>query len=289
MPRQALGRGLNALIPGASGSSIAGSGSTAEAALGPAQDVLVAAIRPNPYQPRLHFSESELADLARSIQAHGILQPLLVVRHGEDAYELVSGERRLRAVRQLGWTRVPAVVKDSASPREMAEWAIIENVQRDDLGPLEQARAYRRLMDEFKLSADEVAQKVGRDRSTIANVVRLLKLDPAVQALVEKGELQMGHARALLAVDNEVLQKAVALKAAREGWSVRQVEQAGRGSAPAKKGRRTSGDPNNAAVEERLRRKLGTKVRLIPSGKGGRLEIHYYGAEELERLLDLLG
>jgi ParB family chromosome partitioning protein len=177
----------------------------------------------------------------------------------------------------------------------MAEWAIIENVQRDDLNAIERARAYSRLMEEFKLSAEEVAQKVGRDRATIANTVRLLKLPAEVQTLLEKGELDMGHARALLAVEGAAAQKAIGLKAAREGWSVRAVEQAGRerglpGSAGRREGGRpaAAGDADVRAVEDRIRRKLGAKVTLRPAGKGGRIEIHYFTAEELERLIDLL-
>lgn len=285
MTRQALGRGLSALIPGAADVPL-----PSPEASGLAREIPVASIGPNPYQPRLRFSESELRDLAQSIKEQGVLQPVLVVKKGGDAFELVSGERRLRAVRLLGWDTIPAVVKNAASPLEMAEWAIIENVQRDDLGPLEQARAYSRLMQEFKLSADVVAQKVGRDRSTIVNMVRLLKLPAEVQTLLEDGGLQMGHARALLALDNETLQKAIGLKAAREGWSVRAVERAGgERSRDAARKRPGRGDPDTGAVEDRLRRKLGAKVKLSPSGKGGRIEIHYQSAEELERLIDLLG
>jgi ParB family chromosome partitioning protein len=278
---------LNALIPGHLRDL------DADPKDGAARDISIAEIRPNPYQPRIRFRPEELHDLAESIREQGVLQPILVVRGKEGGYELVSGERRLRAVQQLGWTRIPAVVKAAASPQEMAEWAIIENVQRDDLSPLEQARAYNRLLEEFKLPAEEVAKKVGRDRATVANYVRLLKLPEEVQALLEKGDLQMGHARALLAIENRDAQKALGVKAAREGWSVRAVEQAGQERAKpgarakgAKSGRR---DADLQALEERLRRKMGTKVTLAPSGKGGRIEIHYFSAEELERLIDLLG
>jgi len=289
-PRQALGRGLSALIPG----SLRDVGADPQEREGGAQDIAVSEIRPNPYQPRTRFSEAELRDLAASIKEQGVLQPILVVRGAAGGYELVAGERRLRAVRSLGWASIPAVVKPAAGPRQMAEWAIIENVQRDDLNAIEQARAYSRLMEEFKLSAEEVAQKVGRDRATIANTVRLLKLPTEVQALLEKGELDMGHARALLAVEGAAAQKAIGLKAAREGWSVRAVEQAGRersGLGPA--GRRgrpgpAAGDADARAVEDRIRRKLGAKVTLRTAGKGGRIEIHYFTAEELERLIDLL-
>jgi ParB family chromosome partitioning protein len=183
------------------------------------------------------------------------------------------------------------VVKPSATPQEFAEWAIIENVQRDDLNPLEEARAYKRLVDEFNQTQEEVAKKVGRERSTVANSLRLLKLPAEVQALLEKGELQMGHARALLAIESADAQKALGSRAAREGWSVRAVEQAAseRGSgAKARKTGKRAANVELGALEEKLRRKLGTKVKLLPAAKGGRIEIHYYSAEELERLIDLL-
>ena len=286
MARQALGRGLNALIPGHLRDL------DADPKGGQASEIAVAEIRPNPFQPRSVFRGDELRALADSIKEQGVLQPILVVKSKAGGYELVAGERRLRAVKLLGWTRVPAVIKASATRQEMAEWAIIENVQRDDLNPLEEARAYKRLVDEFSLKQEEVAKKVGRDRATIANSLRLLKLPVEVQGLLEKGELQMGHARALLAIDSAEAQKAVGLKAAREGWSVRAVEKAGQERAAsggrAKKSARRGGGAEVGAIEEKLRRKLGTKVKLLPSGKGGRIEIHYYSAEELERLIDLL-
>ena len=233
-----------------------------------------------------------LKELADSLKEQGLLQPVLVVRSPGGGFELISGERRVRAAQSLGWQRIPAIIK-VATAQEMAEWAIIENVQRDDLNPLEEARSYKRLIDEFTLTQEQVAQKVGRERATVANSLRLLRLPAEVQALVEKGELQMGHARALLAIASPEAQKALGQKAAREGWSVRAVEQAGqeRGRPAPSAGSKARRGPNVelAALEERLRRKMGTKVKLVPAGKGGRIEVHYYSAEELERLLDLLG
>jgi ParB family chromosome partitioning protein len=287
MARQALGKGLNALIPGhlRDLDAPAGGGS------GQPQELPTADIRPNPYQPRTVFRPEVLKELADSLREQGLLQPILVVRAAGGGYELISGERRLRAAQMLGWQRIPAIIK-VATAQEMAEWAIIENVQRDDLNPMEEARSYKRLIDEFTMTQEQVAQKVGRERATVANSLRLLRLPGEIQALVERGELQMGHARALLAIASPEAQKALGLKAAREGWSVRAVEQAGQerarpeGAAP--KVRR---GPNVevAALEERLRRKMGTKVKLVPAGKGGRIEVHYFSAEELERLIDLLG
>ena len=284
MARQALGKGLNALIPG----HLRDLDSDGK---GGVQDLAIAEIRNNPYQPRTVFRVDELKALADSIREQGVLQPVLVVKGKAGGYELVSGERRLRAAQQLGWQRIPAVIKASATPQEMAEWAIIENVQRDDLNPLEEARAYKRLVDEFSLTQEDVAKKVGRERSTVANSLRLLKLPADVQTLLEKGELQMGHARALLAIESADAQKALGSRAAREGWSVRAVEQAasqrGAGAKARKTGKRAA-NVELGALEEKLRRKLGTKVKLLPAAKGGRIEIHYYSAEELERLIDLL-
>lgn len=287
MARQALGKGLGALIPG-NLSAIDG-----EAAKAGVQELSLSDIRPNPYQPRSTFRPEELKALADSIKEQGILQPVLVVKSKGGGYELISGERRLRAAQSLGWRNIPAVVKESATSKEMAEWAIIENVQRDDLNPLEEARAYKRLVDEFQMTQEDVAQKVGRERSTVANSLRLLKLPKEVQGLLERGELQMGHARALLALDSAEAQKSIGQKAASEGWSVRAVEKAGQqhaddmGGARRKATRRGS-NVEMAAIEEKMRRKLGTKVKLLPAGKGGRIEISYFSAEELERLIDLL-
>ena len=287
MARQALGRGLGALIPG-NLNALDG-----EAAKNGVQELLLSEIRPNPYQPRTVFRPEELKALADSLKEQGVLQPVLVVKAKAGHFELISGERRLRAAQSLGWRSIPAIVKPSATPREMAEWAIIENVQRDDLNPLEEARAYKRLLDEFQLTQEEVAQKVGRERSTVSNSLRLLKLPTEVQSLLENGGLQMGHARALLALDSAEAQKFIGQKAASEGWSVRAVEKAGQQRAEElggarRKAARRGGNVELAAIEEKLRRKLGTKVKLLPAGKGGKIEVSYFSAEELERLIDLL-
>jgi ParB family chromosome partitioning protein len=283
MARQALGKGLGALIPGSIPALDPGN-------TGGAKDLAIAEIRPNPFQPRTVFKADELKSLADSIREQGVLQPVLVVKAKDAGYLLISGERRLRAAQSLGWQRIPALIKPAATDQELAEWAIIENVQRDDLNPLEEARAYKRLVDEFSLTQEDVAKKVGKERSTVANSLRLLKLPAEIQGLLEKGELQMGHARALLAVDSAEAQKALGSRAAREGWSVRAVEQAAQERSGGPKARKAGKRANVelGALEEKLRRKLGTKVKLLPAAKGGRIEIHYYSAEELERLIDLL-
>jgi ParB family chromosome partitioning protein len=287
MARQALGRGLGALIPGNLQDLDAEPGKAG------AQDLVLTEIKPNPYQPRTVFRDEELRELAESIKEQGVLQPVLVVKAKAGGYELVAGERRLRAVQLLGWRTIPALVRSAATRQEMAEWAIIENVQRDDLNPLEESRAYKRLMDEFKHSQDDVAVKVGRSRSAVANSLRLLRLPAEVQALLETGALQMGHARALLALDSPEAQKALAKRISAEGLSVRAVEKAGQDRAAElggqrRKAARREGGVELAAIEEKMRRKLGTKVKLSPQGKGGKIEIMYFSAEELERLIDLL-
>ncbi len=285
MARQALGRGLGALIPG----HLQDLNQADRASV---SEVPVAEVKPNPWQPRTVFKPEELRQLADSIRQQGVLQPILVVRE-KKGFTLVSGERRLRAVQLLGLARIPAVVRESVSKQEMAEWAIIENVQRADLNPLEEARAYKRLVDEFNLSQEDVAKKVGKDRATVANSLRLLRLPKDVQKMMEDGDLQMGHARALLSLERPEAIKSLAVKASREGWSVRMVERAvAERTGPSKgvkKARRRSGvSVEVGALEDKLRRALGTKVKLLPSGKGGRIEIAYFSEEELERLMDLL-
>jgi ParB family chromosome partitioning protein len=282
MARQALGKGLSALIP-TQLQNIQGAG--------PSSEIPLDKIRPNRFQPRQTFSEAELKELADSISAQGMLQPILVRRDGQ-GYELISGERRFRAAQALGHKSVPAVVKEKATDEEMAEWALVENVQRANLNPIEEARGYRRLMDEFKLTQEQVAQKVGKDRATIANAVRLLKLPEEVQRLVHEDKLSMGHARALLGLENLAGGQAglvtVARKAASEGWSVRQVEQAAQVAKQPKSGKVTVlRDIHLAQLEESLCRALGTKVRVRPSKKGGTLFVEYYSEEELERLMEL--
>jgi ParB family chromosome partitioning protein len=288
MARQALGKGLSALIP-------TQLRAVEEAASGGdrVSQLPVAQIRPNPHQPRASFAHHELKELADSIREQGVLQPILVRRGVPTGYEIISGERRFRAVQSLGLKHIPAIVKERVSEEEMAEWGLIENVQRSDLNPMEEARAYKRLTDEFGLSQEEVARKVGKDRATVANVVRLLKLPAEVQALVQSKRLDMGHARALLAIEKPEVQRALGHKAAVEGWSVRQVEQAAgdRGLARSRGARAAAGvskkDIHLVSVEEDLRRALGTKVRIKPMKKGGCIEVEYYSLEDLERLMEI--
>lgn len=272
----ALGRGLASLIPGRAGAVEA-----------PAE-IPLDRIAMNPYQPRRRVDGAELEALAASIAEHGVLQPILVTETLE-GYQLVAGERRVRAARMAGLTRIPAVVRELAEQHQL-ELALVENIQRADLGPLEEARAYRRLVDEFGLTQDQVARKVGRARSTVANSLRLLELDPVVQAAVADGRISEGHARAIAGLDGPEQSGLLDTVIAR-GISVRQTEELARRlnePRPASAGAARPVDPDSERVEEDLRRALGTKVSLARTRRGGRIVIEFYSDEELGRLYDRL-
>ena len=274
---QGLGRGLAALIP------------QRAPALPVTVDVPIARVRPNPLQPRKRFDPDGLASLTASITEHGVIQPI-VVTETIDGYQLVAGERRLRAAQAAGLDRIPAVVRQLAD-REQLEVALVENLQREDLDPLETADAYRQLIDEFGFSQDDLAVRVGRARSTVANTLRLLDLAPGVQAAVADGRLSEGHGRALGGLPQE-LQDRVLDSVIGQDLSVRQTEELVRRlrepkpEASGPSGRRS--DPDLERVEEELRRSLGTKVSLARSRRGGRIVIEYYSEEELGRLYERL-
>ena len=274
--QHALGRGLAALIP-----QRAHETSTT--------DIPIGRISPNPRQPRQRIDEGELEQLAASIREHGVLQPILVTET-LDGYQLVAGERRFRASKLAGLDRIPAIVRQLAD-RDQLEVALVENLQRQDLGPMEEAHAFRSLMDEFAMSQDAVANRVGRARSTVANTLRLLELDQTVQAAVADGSISEGHARALggLAPEQQGRLIRTVIEA---GLSVRQTEELVR---RLREPRATSladlnkrSDPELERVEEDLRRSLGTKVTLARSRRGGRIIIEYYSDEELGQLYDRL-
>jgi len=278
MARKALGRGLDALIPGRA----------QETQSGPRlAEIAIDQIRPNPRQPRERFDDDALNAIAGSLAKHGMLQPV-VLRKLADGYELIAGERRWRGAQRAGLEKVPAVIRD-ATPRESLELAIIENVQREDLNAIEEAQAYRLLVHEMSLTQEQVAERVGRDRSTVANYLRLLKLPAAVQELIVAGTLSMGHARALLAIEDAGALRRLAEEVAAKGLSVRQTE------ARAKAAARKSGkieqnkgkDPDVAAAETRLSTALGAPVTIRGKDKG-RLEIRFSSLDELNRLYDLL-
>lgn len=277
MGKKALGRGLSALIP-------------SEAALEAGERLLtlpVDEIRPNPNQPRERFDDASLAELAASIRAAGVIQPLLVRRRG-DGYELVAGERRLRAARLAGMERVPAVVK-RLGDKEALELSLVENIQRENLTPLEEAQALARLANRWGLTQEELAAAVGKDRSAIANTLRLLRLpEPCKKALAE-GRITRGHALALLMLPTESQQVAVLERILREGLSVRETEEIARRARPARTRRRRPRPAVIVDLEERLSRALGTQVRVVGGERKGKVEIRYWSPKDLERLLELLG
>ena len=276
--RKALGRGLAALIPEPEGE--------ATPAPGAASEVPTSALDPNPYQPRSAIDPQRLAELQASIRASGIIQPILVRRRGE-RYQIIAGERRWRAAQALGLERVPVTLREVRDDA-LLELALVENVQREELTPLEEAQAFQRLQGELGLTQEEIARRVGRDRTTIANTLRLLRLPKELRELVAKAALDAGHARALLALDSAEDQVALGREAARKGLSVREVERrvalwrAPRGKAGARK------EPNTAAAEERLRRVLGTRVVIARRGKGGAIRVLFKSEAELQRLFELL-
>jgi ParB family chromosome partitioning protein len=282
-----LGRGLEALLGPVSREQAEASGALRELPL--------SSVKPNPYQPRTRMDPAELTDLASSMGASGLLQPVLV-RPRDGGFELIAGERRWRAAQQLGWAKIPAVVKE-VDDRTLLTLALIENLQRDDLSPIDEAAGYRRLGEEFQLAHAEIARAVGRDRSTVANLLRLLQLPPDVQALVHEKRLSAGHARALLGLSDAERQSALAAEAVEQGWSVREVEAAVAGKrAGQRPPRRTGGQPviQNAAadvkrVEDALRKRLGTDVRVTARRRGrGFVTISYYSNDDLSRLLELI-
>ena len=277
--RRALGRGLSALIPDPEGEERREPSAAAEVAL--------SELEPNPYQPRLTIDPEKLAELAASIRASGIVQPILVRRRGE-RYQIIAGERRWRAAEAAGLASVPVSVRE-VKDEQLLELALVENVQRQELSPLEEAQAFQRLQGELGLSQEEIARRVGRDRTTVANTVRLLKLPRELRELVAEGKLDAGHARALLALERAEDQLALGREAAHKALSVREVERrvallrAPRGSrAAARK------EPNTAAAEERLRRALGTRVAIARRGKGGAIRVLFKSEAELQRLYELL-
>ncbi len=273
-----LGRGLSALIPTSPGA---------------VDEVDVDLIVPNPNQPRVAISEESIQELAGSIREHGVIQPLLVsFSEEEGVYQLIAGERRLKAARLVGLRRVPVVVKEAAS-RELLELALVENLQREDLSPLEEAQAYRRLADEFGLTQEEIAARVGRSRTAVANTMRLLSLADEVKASLAAGEISEGHGRALLGLDDGEEGIAAWREVVGRGLTVRETEDLvrrwGSGGATAARPDRAV-DPEVASMEARLRDALGTKVELRRSARGrGRLVLHFYSDEELEGLLHRLG
>ena len=276
--RPALGKGLSALIPDAPEPRLS------------SIEVDIDRLAPNEFQPRGRVDQTRLEELARSIKSNGVIQPVIVRRLG-DRFQIIAGERRWRAAQIAGLLRVPVVVRDVApgQERSLLETALIENIQRENLNPIEEARAYRRLSDQFQLTQEEIAAAVGKDRATVANIVRLLKLPEDVRTEVASGTLSMGHARALLALPTEADQRRTARDVIARDLSVRETEslvgKIAKGVAPAPP---KPVDVHTRAAEERLRLALGTRVRIVRQGTRGRIEIDFGSEEELIRIYEQL-
>lgn len=278
--RSGLGKGLDALLPG-------GESKTPESGI---MQVPVDSIAPNPRQPRLRFDPQEISELAASIGEHGVIQPLIITNGTQPGtYTLITGERRLIAAREAGLRTVPAILRE-ASHQQLVELALVENVQRADLGPLETAEAYRQLAEDFNLSHEEIATRVGKSRSAVTNTLRLLKLPEDVKTALAQAEISEGHARALLSLPSPQAQSALLGVIKKKDLSVRQTEELVRKLGGERPDRPSPKAPSaeTVALEERLRQRLGTRVKLNHRKKGGTIVIHYYSNEELDALISLI-
>lgn len=281
MDKRGLGRGLNALLVGTAAEDVARN----------VRELRLDSIAPNPLQPRAQFDDAALDELAQSIREHGVLQPVVVRRRDADRYELIVGERRLRASRLAGRSTIPAIVQE-CSDRDMLLLALIENIQREDIGPVEQARAYRRMTDDFGMTQDEIARSVGKSRQAVGNAMRLLSLPDAVLAALEADRITEGHARLLVPLEPE-LQMAALEAFLVQSMSVREAEalvrnlRRGESSERGTTGRSPSSDPNLTALEDQLSVALGTKVRVRANADGGgAVTIEYYSPEQLEGIVE---
>ena len=272
MKRRALGRGLDALLPKPETTSFF-------------LQVELDRIRPNPFQPRIRMDSARLQELADSITENGVLQPI-VVRSRPEGYEIVAGERRWKAAQQAGLSRIPAVVQDLSDER-MVEVAVVENIQRDELSPIEEAHAYHILIQDFRLTQEQVSQRVGRSRAAVANTLRLLRLPKAVQESLLDGKISMGHARALIPL-TQAQQLKLARQIVSEDLSVRQVERRVQALRRGPTSRPSSVDPNVKAAQQRLQRRWKTRVRIRARGSKGQIVFHYDSSEELDRLYENL-
>jgi ParB family chromosome partitioning protein len=283
--KPALGKGLSALIPNKRRER-----ESENRTPGGILEIDIQSIKPNKHQPRRIFRDNPLNELVASIKEKGIIQPVIVQKTSDNSYQLIAGERRWRAAGIAGLAKIPVIVREAA-PSEVLELALIENIQREDLNALETAEAFNRLINDYKLTHDDLSRKVGKDRATVTNYLRILKLPTEIRNWIAEGSLSIGHAKALLQVENQRHQIIIAKKIVSQGLSVRAAEAlakkdlSGSGRSKAVKPR----DPQIASLEEKLRHSLGTKVRLVhKSNKRGRLEIDYFSLEELDRLLDIL-
>jgi ParB family chromosome partitioning protein len=279
--KKVLGRGLGALIPQRPEAP------EAHATPGLAE-IPISQIQPNPYQPRKTFNEASIEELARSVREHGIVQPLVVTRAG-DKYKLIAGERRFRAAQKAGLTTVPALIKEMMQEGDALQIALIENIQREDLNPIEEALAYHQLHDDFQLTQEEISKRVGKERSTVANFLRLLKLPDPVKKLLASGQLSMGHARALLAIESPKKQEQLADRVVRKNLNVRQTEMLASESSPkTSEKKEKEKDVFTRDAEDKLQRTLRTKVEIDRRRRGGVIHIRYGSEDELIRVVDEL-
>jgi ParB family chromosome partitioning protein len=278
--KKVLGRGLGALIPARSEAPAAPAASPSGLA-----QIPISQISPNPYQPRKTFNEASIEELARSVREHGIVQPLVVTRAG-DRYKLIAGERRFRAAQKAGLTSVPAVIKEIAQEGDALQIALIENIQREDLNPMEEALAYHQLHEDFGLTQEEISQRVGKERSTVANFLRLLKLPEPVKKLLASGQLSMGHARALLAVDSPKKQEQLAERVVKRNLNVRQTEVLASATGPKAEKPEKEKDVFTRDAEDKLARTLRTKVEIDRKRRGGIIHIRFGSEDELIRVVD---
>jgi len=277
MNRKGLGKGLGALI------STANEENQSDGVI----ELKINEIEPNIGQPRKNFDDKKLTQLADSIKEHGIVQPI-IVRREENIYKIVAGERRWRAARMAGLTNVPVIIKD-VSNRQVMEMALIENIQREDLNPIEEAEAYEKLLNEYNMTQDELSKSIGKNRSTIANIIRLLCLCDKVKNLLISGEISSGHARALLSIDDKELQERVSKEVVEKRLSVRETETlVKRLQSNVKENKKTNNeDENLIKIEDELKKILGTKVKLTTNNKKGKIMIEYYSNDELDRILQI--
>jgi ParB family chromosome partitioning protein len=278
MEKKALGRGLDALLPSTR--------PTVEVDRGDVQHLRLDAIVPNRYQPRQQFSESELDELAKSLKENGLLQPILVRRKGDGMFELIAGERRLRAAKLAGLEKIAAVIRN-CSDQESMVLALVENLQRDDLNPMDTARAYHRMVNEFGLTQDAVAERVGCDRSSVANMLRLMTLPPEIQELIETDQLSTGHAKVILGLVAPEAQIQLARRIIQGGLSVREAERLLQHQSDGRRRvKRSPRAPARSDLEERLQKRLGTKVHIEKGRRGGKIIIQYFSPEELDGIAE---
>jgi ParB family chromosome partitioning protein len=283
MEKKALGKGLQALLPEKKTLvwKVEQDGQAVSL-------ISLDQILPNRYQPRTTFMEAELEELAQSVQEHGVLQPIVVRRKGDGMYELIAGERRYRAAKIAGLPNIPALVRNSNDEKALAV-ALVENIQRQNLNPMEEAKAYSRLMGEFGLTQDLVARSVGKDRSSIANILRLLSLPKTVQQFIESGAISLGHAKVLAGLSTAETQLQLAQKIVSEQLSVRQIEQMIGGQKKERSTKSKKEEPHRFRnLEEQFRKRLGTKVQVKAGTKGGQLIIHYFSDDELDRITSMI-